>query len=122
MLERVPLLEKDLVDFTEVAGPTMIERVRALAEPLKGMRVLHVNATAYGGGARAPRDPHTAPQNLGSRPSRQVIHGSDEVFAVTKAVRNALQGADIPWTPTCSGRTTRRSSTTRCCSRATGTS
>jgi trehalose synthase len=28
----------------------------------------------------------------------QVMHGSDEFFAVTKEVHNALQGADIPWT------------------------
>ena len=27
------------------------------------------------------------------------MHGSDEFFAVTKAVHNALQGADIEWTP-----------------------
>ena len=29
----------------------------------------------------------------------QVMHGSDEFFAVTKAVHNGLQGADIAWTP-----------------------
>ena len=28
----------------------------------------------------------------------QVIHGSDEFFAVTKTVHNALQGADVEWT------------------------
>jgi trehalose synthase len=28
----------------------------------------------------------------------QVMHGSDEFFAVTKAVHNGLQGADIEWT------------------------
>ncbi len=28
----------------------------------------------------------------------QVIHGSDEFFAVTKTVHNGLQGADVEWT------------------------
>ena len=99
MLERVPLLEKDLVDFTEVAGADAIERIRALAEPLRGTRVLHVNATAYGGGVAELLATHIPLlQNLGIEAEWQVIHGSDEFFAVTKAVHNALQGADIPWT------------------------
>ena len=46
MLERVPLLEKQLDDFADVVGPETIERVRELARPLVGMRVLHINATA----------------------------------------------------------------------------
>src|SRR5262249_39761219 len=50
MLERVPLLEKELADYEEVAGAEAIERIRALAEPFRGARVLHINATAYGGG------------------------------------------------------------------------
>ena len=36
MLERVPLLEKELADYEEVAGVEAIERIRALAEPLPG--------------------------------------------------------------------------------------
>ena len=50
MLERVPLLAKELDDYVDVVEPGTIERIRGLAEPLKGARVLHVNATAYGGG------------------------------------------------------------------------
>ena len=52
MLERVPLLEKDLDTYVEFAGQETIDRIRALAEPLRGARILHVNATAYGGGGR----------------------------------------------------------------------
>ena len=50
VLERVPLLEKDLKDYAAVVGDEVIEEIRALAEPLQGARVLHLNATAYGGG------------------------------------------------------------------------
>ena len=44
MLERVPLLEKRLDDFREVAGDEAIDRIRAAAEPLRGARILHVIA------------------------------------------------------------------------------
>ena len=50
MLERVPLLEKELTTTRTSPAPETIERIRELAEPLRGARVLHVNATAYGGG------------------------------------------------------------------------
>ncbi len=99
MLERVPLLEKELSDYEEVAGADAIERIRALAEPLRGARVLHVNATAYGGGVAELLATHVPLlRSLGIDAEWQVIHGSDEFFAVTKAVHNALQGADLPWT------------------------
>ncbi len=50
MLERVPLLDRNLADYEGVVAPGTVERIRELAEPLQGARVLHVNATAYGGG------------------------------------------------------------------------
>ena len=101
MLERVPLLDKHLDDYADVVEPGTIERIRALAEPLRGR-------------ADSPRERHglrrrgrraarrrTLPllQDLGIEAEWQVIHGSDEFFAVTKTVHNALQGADVEWTP-----------------------
>ena len=99
MLERVPLLEKELADYEDVAGVEAIERIRALAEPFRGARVLHINATAYGGGVSELLSTHVPLlRSLGIEAEWQVIHGSDEFFVVTKAVHNALQGADVPWT------------------------
>ena len=99
MLERVPLLEKDLDAYVEFAGQDTIDRIRALAEPLRGARILHVNATAYGGGVAELLATHVPLlQSLGIAAEWQVIHGSDEFFAVTKAVHNALQGGDVEWT------------------------
>jgi trehalose synthase len=98
MLERVPLLEKELGDYVDIAGREAIERIEALAAPLKGARVLHINATAYGGGVAELLATHVPLlRSLGIEAEWQVIHGSDEFFAVTKAVHNALQGADVPW-------------------------
>ncbi len=99
MLERVPLLDKNLDDYAAVVEPGTLERIRELAEPLRGARVLHVNATAYGGGVAELLATHVALlQDIGIDAEWQVIHGSDEFFAVTKTVHNGLQGADIEWT------------------------
>jgi trehalose synthase len=99
LLERVPLLDKHLDDYAAVVEPGTLERIRELAEPLRGARVLHLNATAYGGGVAELLAAHVALlQDVGIDAEWQVIHGSDEFFAVTKTVHNGLQGADVEWT------------------------
>jgi len=99
LLERVPLLDKHLADYEDAVGVETLDRIRALAEPLKGARVLHVNATAYGGGVAELLATHVALlRDVGLEAEWQVIQGSDEFFSVTKAVHNGLQGADIEWT------------------------
>ena len=101
MLERVPLLEKHLNDYAGTVDVDVIDRIRELAEPLRGARILHLNATAYGGGVAELLATHVPLlRSLGIEADWQVMHGSDEFFAVTKAVHNALQGAKIDWTPT----------------------
>ena len=98
MLERVPLLEKQLDDYEEVVEPGTIERIRDLANQLHGARILHINATAYGGGvAELLATNVPLMRDAGLEAEWQVIHGSDEFFGVTKTVHNALQGADIEW-------------------------
>jgi len=100
LLERVPLLDKHLADYADVVEPAAIERIRELAKPLQGARVLHVNATAYGGGVAELLATHVPLlRDVGLDAEWHVIHGTDEFFAVTKAVHNALQGAEVEWTP-----------------------
>src|SRR6202030_216763 len=92
--------DKHLDDYAEVVEPGTIERIRALAEPLQGSRVLHVSATAYGGGVAELLATHVPfLRSVGIDAEWQGPAGSDEFFAVTKQVHNALQGADIEWTP-----------------------
>jgi trehalose synthase len=100
MLERVPLLEKELADYAAIVGDEIMAEITRLAEPLKGARVLHINATAYGGGVAELLATHVPLlRSLGMDAEWQVMHGSDEFFAITKHVHNALQGAEIEWTP-----------------------
>ena len=50
MLQPVAVGQKSLADYTHIVGRPLIEEIRALAEPLQGRRVLHLSATAFGGG------------------------------------------------------------------------
>lgn len=100
MLERVPLLEKDLGDYEEIVGTEVVERIRDAARPLRGARVLHLNATAYGGGVAELLATHVPLlRSLGIDAEWQVLQGSDEFFAVTKEAHNGLQGAAVEMTP-----------------------
>jgi trehalose synthase len=100
VLERVPLLEKELAQYAAIVGDDEVAEIRDAAAPLEGARVLHVSATAYGGGVAELLATHVPLlRSVGIDAEWQVLHGSDEFFAVTKQVHNALQGADIEWTP-----------------------
>jgi len=100
VLERVPLLEKHLDDYLDVVGEEAIAHLRELAAPLAGARVLHLNATPYGGGVAELLATHVPLlRSVGIDAEWHVMHGSDEFFAITKNVHNALQGAEIDWTP-----------------------
>ena len=67
--------------------------IRALAEPLAGKRVLHLSATAFGGGV-AEINYTLVPlmQDAGLEVEWRIIRGADDFFNVTKTIHNALQG------------------------------
>ena len=93
MLTEVPLGHKTLADYTHILGPGLIDEVRTLAEPLKGKRVLHINATAFGGGVSEILYTLVPLMNdVGLDAHWQVIHGREEFFNVAKLMHNSLQG------------------------------
>jgi hypothetical protein len=49
MLESVDVGRSSVSDYEPTAGPEVVERLRALAGPLRGARILHLNTTPYGG-------------------------------------------------------------------------
>lgn len=79
------------------APPGTIDALLALAEPLRGLRVLHLNATPYGGGvAEILRSEIPLLRDLGLDADWSIISGDREFFTVTKAIHNGLQGAERP--------------------------
>lgn len=97
MLEEVEVQEKRLADYAPIVGESRLQAIREMADSLKGARVLHVNATAFGGGVAEIL--HTLVplmRDAGLDAHWQVIQGEDEFFNVTKSFHNALQGAELP--------------------------
>ncbi len=100
MLGSVPLLTKSIEDYRPIIGDEAVAELQGLANSIKGARVLHVNATAFGGGV-AELLSAVVPlmRDLGLEADWQVITGADEFFNVTKAMHNSLQGMILQWTP-----------------------
>jgi trehalose synthase len=99
MLQTVDIQGKSLEDYRPIVGDESIAEIKQLAEPLRGARVVHINATAFGGGvAEIMHALVPLMCDVGLDAEWQVIEGEDEFFNVTKACHNGLQGMDIPFT------------------------
>jgi len=93
VLQEVPVGQKSLADYTHICGRGLIEQIRELAEPLKGRSVLHVSATAFGGGvSEILYTMVPLMRDVGLDCHWQVISGQEEFFNVTKLMHNSLQG------------------------------
>ena len=100
MLTSVPVTPKTLTNYRPIVGDAAVDEIRRLAGPLRGAGVLHLNATAFGGGVAEILSALIPLLNdLGLKADWQIISGADEFFAVTKAIHNGLQGMFVPWTP-----------------------
>jgi trehalose synthase len=99
MFDKIPVTTKPLNAYRPIIGDEEIERILALAAPFKGARVLHLNATAFGGGVAELLGTLVPLMSaVGLDAEWRTMHGADEFFAVTKAMHNALQGADTLFT------------------------
>lgn len=94
-LQRIVLSEQSIGPYASIVGDEKIEELVSLAADLKGARVLHINATPYGGGvAEILRSHIPLLRGLGIDAEWMVIRGDDEFYNVTKAFHNALQGGE----------------------------
>ena len=95
MLQLVNVGSKSLADYATIATRGLMDEIRRLAEPLQGKRVVHLSATAFGGGV-AEINYTLIPlmRDAGLDVEWRIIKGADEFFDVTKTIHNALQGAE----------------------------
>src|SRR6266700_6164370 len=99
MLEQVHVGVASIGWYESSAGAERIAQLRTLSAPLRGVRVLHLNATPYGGGvAELLFSEIPLLRDLGLAADWRVIRGDAEFFKVTKLIHNALQGADVDLT------------------------
>ncbi len=89
-------MAQSLAAYEGIAASSVIRELRTLGSRLKGMRVVHVNSTREGGGvAEILTWMIPLMRDLGIEASWEVIEGTGEFFAVTKAIHNGLQGFPV---------------------------
>src|SRR2546427_10647254 len=94
MLNLVNVGHKSLTDYATIASRGLMEEIRRLAEPLAGKRVVHLSATAFGGGV-AEINYTLVPlmADAGLPVEWRIIHGHEEFFEGTQTMHNTLQGS-----------------------------
>jgi len=93
VLQPVSVGHKSLADYTHLVGRPLVGEIRDLAERLKGLRVLHLSATAFGGGvAEILYTLIPLMNDVGLEAEWQVMLGREEFYNATKRLHNALQG------------------------------
>ncbi len=86
-------------EYETLIGAETLERIWQKAKPLTGRQVVHISSTYYGGGVAAMLGPLSLLMNdVGLHTEWRTIQGNPDFFAFTKAVHNALQGAEIQLT------------------------
>ncbi len=100
MLQPVGLGHKALADYSHLVGRPLVEEIHHLAGPLQGLRVLHLSATAFGGGvSEILYTLVPLMRDVGIQAEWQVIFGREEFFNATKLMHNALQGHPLDLSP-----------------------
>jgi trehalose synthase len=100
VLPLVNVGHKSLADYATIATRGLMDEIRRLAEPLAGKRVVHVSATAFGGGvAEILYTLVPLMADAGLDVEWRLIKGQDEFYNVTKTIHNALQGDPRGLTP-----------------------
>ncbi len=80
--------------YDGLAPDAVMQELREHARALAGARILHINATAYGGGvSELLRSSVPLLHDLGLTVDWEVISGRQDFFRATKALHNGLQGA-----------------------------
>jgi len=99
MIQKVAVGRWGLDSYEGVVPDPIIAALREHARELRGARILHINATPYGGGvSELLRSGVPLLRDLGLHVDWSVIGGNAEFFHATKAIHNALQGAPDPLT------------------------
>ena len=96
MLASVDVGASSLASYRGLAPDDLLDAVAEAARALRGARVLHLNATPYGGGvSELLRSAVPLLNDQGLVADWRIISGDEPFFQVTKAIHNGLQGAAV---------------------------
>ncbi len=101
MIDIIDYPETDARRYLDLMAPEAAGRLTEFADRFAGLRVMHVNSTANGGGVAEILHSLVPLSNaLGIRTERAVINPKDPgFFTVTKRIHNMLQGSDGALSP-----------------------
>ncbi|UCF19891.1 MAG: glycosyltransferase [Gemmatimonadota bacterium] len=100
-MRRVDTVPRSIRDYGGLIGEGAVAEIEALAAPLRGSRVLHLNATAYGGGvAEMLPTLVSLSRGLGIEAEWHVLEAENDFFDLTKRLHNGLQGMEVEILPT----------------------
>ena len=86
-------LGRSIDEYRSIVGSDEVESIIELAERVKGAKVVHVNATAYGGGvAEILKNLVPLARSVGLRAKWETLKADSKFFGITKSIHNALQG------------------------------
>ena len=100
MYGTLALTPKALDAYRPIVGEGAIDELRRLAEPLQGLRVLHLSVTAFGTGvAELLNAAVPLLSDVGLDCHWQVVRGAEESAAANRALYRARAGSPNDWSP-----------------------
>jgi len=94
-MKTAQVMKKKLTDYGPFAEKSLVESIHELSRNLRGLRVLHINATSFGGGVAEIL--HTLiplMKDCGLKVDWKVIDAPSNFFELSKRMHNALQGKE----------------------------
>jgi trehalose synthase len=96
VLQLVDVGPRTIASYRGIAPASLLHELESCAADLRGARVLHVNATPYGGGvSELLRSTIPLLNDLGIVADWRIIVGGERFFTATKKIHNGLQGAAV---------------------------
>jgi trehalose synthase len=93
VLQLVDVGPRSLESYRGIVPDHFIDELLATAKDLKGARIVHINATPYGGGvSELLRSTIPILNDLGLFAEWRTITGDERFFQITKTIHNGLQG------------------------------
>ena len=86
-------MESLLEQYASVVGNEVINQLRQLANPLRGVKILHINSTKEGGGvAEILNRLIPLKKEMGVDAEWEIVTGENDFYKCTKKMHNSLQG------------------------------